>query len=269
MKIIKSINKLNKEVNFKAKIGFVPTMGSLHDGHLSLIESSKKKTDKTLVSIFVNPSQFNKKKDFSSYPKNISKDIRKLRKARVDYVFIPTVRQIYKKNISMKLKINKKDKVLCAKFRKGHFEGVLAVINQLLKIIKAKYLFLGEKDFQQIYLIKKLIKKRFRTKVIPCKTKRDSHFLAYSSRNLLLNKKQIKLARSIAKINFDFYKLVKNKYSNISNLSNIKSKILRNGVKIEYLEIRNKNNLSKYYNKFNFKIFIAYYINKIRLIDNF
>ena len=153
MKIIKSINQLNKEVNFKANIGFVPTMGTLHNGHISLIKSSQKKCNKTIVSIFINPSQFNVKSDYKKYPKNISKDIKILKKLKVDFVFLPAKKEIYKNNQVMRLKLKAKDKILCAKFRKGHFEGVLGVINQLLNIIKAKYIFLGEKDFQQIHLI--------------------------------------------------------------------------------------------------------------------
>ena len=188
MIIIKSINKLKKEVNFKANIGFVPTMGALHKGHLSLIESSKKKCQKTLVSIFVNPSQFNRENDYKKYPKNISKDIKILKKAKIDYVFIPQKNEIFKTKKEMKIKISNKDKILCGKFRVGHFEGVLGVINQLLKIIKAKYMFLGEKDYQQVYLIKKFIKNKFSTKVVKCKTIRDRNSLPYSSRNFLLEK---------------------------------------------------------------------------------
>ena len=188
MRIIKSINKLNKEVNFKANIGFVPTMGALHKGHLSLIDSCKKRCNKTLISIFVNPSQFNKKNDYKKYPRNLSRDIKILKKKGVDYVFIPNVRHIYKNKKKMRIKIINKDKVLCAKFRRGHFEGVLAVMNQLLKIVKAKYVFLGQKDYQQVYLIKKFIKNKFKTKIIPCKTIRDVNSLPYSSRNFLLKK---------------------------------------------------------------------------------
>ena len=178
MKIFKSINKLKKEVNFKANIGFVPTMGALHNGHISLIESSKKKCKKTIVSIFVNPSQFNKRDDFKNYPKNYLRDIKVLKKIKVDYLLIPTTKQIFRSQKQMKIKINNRDKVMCAKYRKGHFEGVLGVINQLLKVIKAKYIFLGEKDYQQLYLINKFIKKKYKTKIIPCKTIRDKNFFS-------------------------------------------------------------------------------------------
>ena len=269
MKIIKSINKLNKQVNFKAKIGFVPTMGALHKGHLSLIDSSKLKCEKTLVSIFINPSQFNKKNDYKNYPRNLSKDIKMLKNNKVDYLFIPKISQIYKNKSNRKIKIYQKDRVLCARYRKGHFEGVLGVMNQLLKIIKANYVFLGNKDYQQIYLIKKYIKNKFSSKIISCKTVRINNSLAYSSRNLLLNKNDIlKASKVINKIK-KFYYSIKNNFINTKKIKNIKNEIISSGVNVEYLELRNKYNLSKNYNKTNFKIFIAFYIKNVRLIDNF
>ena len=269
MKIIKSINKLNKEVNFKANVGFVPTMGALHNGHLSLIKSSMKKCKKTIVSIFVNPSQFNSINDYKKYPKNISRDINILEKRKIDYLFIPNKSDIYRNKKNMKIKINYKDKILCAKYRKGHFEGVLGVINQFLKIVKAKYMFLGEKDYQQVYLIKKFIKNKYKTKIIPGKTLRDKNLLAYSSRNFLLKNHELQKASRIAKKIKYFHNLIKKKFNNLNKLKVIEKDISKEGVKIEYFEVRNKNNLSKKINKLNFKIFIAYYINKIRLIDNF
>ena len=133
MIIFKSINKLNKEVNFKANVGFVPTMGFLHNGHISLIKSSKKNCKKTLVSILINPSQFNKKSDLKKYPRNLKKDIEILKKLKVDYLLTPHVKDIYKDSKSTKIKLNKNDKIMCAQYRPGHFEGVLAVITQFLK----------------------------------------------------------------------------------------------------------------------------------------
>ena len=115
MIIFKSINKLNKKVNFKANIGFVPTMGSLHNGHISLIKSCKLKCKKTLVSIFVNPSQFNKTNDFKKYPRNLTRDVAILKKLNVDYLLVPKINDIYNNKKSMKININKRDKNLCAK----------------------------------------------------------------------------------------------------------------------------------------------------------
>ena len=146
MIIFKSINKLNKEVNFKANIGFVPTMGSLHKGHISLIKLSKKNCEKTLVSIFINPLQFNKKNDLKKYPRNLKKDIKILKKLNVDYLLKPNVKEIYKSKKNTKIKLKKNNIIMCALHRPGHFEGVLAVINQFLQKFKPKNIFFGEKD---------------------------------------------------------------------------------------------------------------------------
>ena len=270
MIIFKSINKLNKEVNFKANVGFVPTMGFLHNGHISLIKSSKKNCKKTLVSIFINPSQFNKKSDLKKYPRNLKKDIEILKKLKVDYLLTPNVKDIYKDSKSTKIKLNKNDKIMCAQYRPGHFEGVLAVINQFLKKIKPRYLFLGEKDYQQLFLIKKFIRNKFKTTILSCSTIRDKNNIALSSRNVLLKNSQIKKSSFVSNLLIKFKKKIK---KNISNKKKLKEVIFKvnniKGVKIEYLEIRNKKNLSMKYNKSNLKLFLAYYNNKIRLIDNY
>ena len=270
MIIFKSINRLNKEVNFKANIGFVPTMGSLHNGHISLIKSSKKNCEKTLVSIFVNPSQFNKKNDLKNYPRNLNKDIKILKKLKVEYLLIPRIKEVYKNKRSTKIKLSKKDKIMCALHRPGHFEGVLAVINQFLINLKPKYIFFGEKDYQQLFLVKKFIKNKFSTKILSCPTVRDKNNLALSSRNILLDNKDIKKSSLIANLLIKFKKKIQKNISNQNELSSIIYKISKiKKIKIEYLEIRNKKNLSKYYKKNNFKIFLAYYNKKVRLIDNY
>jgi len=269
MIIFKSINKLNKEVNFKANVGFVPTMGALHNGHISLIKSSKVKCKKTLVSIFINPLQFDKKKDLKKYPKNLNKDLKILKKLKVDYLFMPKINEIYKNKKNMKIKLNKRDKILCAKYRPGHFEGVLAVINKFLLNFKPKALFLGEKDYQQFILIKKFIKNKFKTKIIKCKTVRSNNLLPYSSRNFLLSKKDIKKASFVSTSVYKYCLSIKKNFKNIVNIKYVRKNIESKKIKTDYFEIRNKINLSKKFNKKNFKIFIAYYLNGIRLIDNF
>jgi pantoate--beta-alanine ligase len=269
MIIFKSINKLNKEVNFKANIGFVPTMGALHKGHISLINSSKKKCKKTLVSIFINPSQFNKKKDLEKYPKRLNKDIKILKKLKVDYLLLPKNNQIYKNKKNMKINLIKKDKILCAKYRPGHFEGVLAVINQFMINIKPKFMFLGEKDYQQIILIKKFIKKKFKTKIVVCKTVRLDNLVPYSSRNFHLSRNEIRTASFVSKCVHKFYLSIIKNFNNRFNINLVKNTIESKKIKTDYFEIRNKTNLSKNFNRNNFKIFIAYYLNDIRLIDNF
>ena len=270
MIIFKSINKLNKEVNFKAGVGFVPTMGSLHKGHISLINSSKKKCKKTLVSIFINPSQFNKKSDLNNYPRNLKKDIKILKNLDVDYLLIPNTNDIYKSKKDKKIKLIKKNKIMCSLYRPGHFEGVLAVINQFLKKITPRYIFLGEKDYQQLFLIKNFINKNFKVRVFACKTVRDKNKVALSSRNNLLSKNDLKKSSYIAGLMLNLKSKLKRSISLKYKIKNIIKKINKlENIKIEYLEIRNKKNLSKNYNKNNFKIFLAYYNKKIRLIDNY
>ena len=266
MIIFKSINKLNKEVNFKASIGFVPTMGSLHKGHISLVKNCQKTCDKTLVSIFINPSQFNRKTDYKNYPRTLDKDIKILKKLKVDYVLVPNIKEIYSRNTPRKISINKKYKVLCGKYRPGHFEGVLAVINKFLKDLKVKKIFLGEKDFQQYFLIKTFVKKRFKTKVVLCKTIRMNGSLPYSSRNKLLDNKSIRIAQKFTKKIINVFKNIKKNTKNTYLIQSVKD---NNNIKIEYLELRNKNNLSPVFNKKNLKLFVCFYINKVRLIDNF
>ena len=267
MIIFKSINKLNKEVNFKADIGFVPTMGALHQGHVSLIKKSQKKSKKTLVSIFVNPAQFNNKKDYKKYPKNIQNDLKLLNNLKVDYVLIPRIKDVYGNKKKRKFKISKSNKILCAKYRPGHFEGVLSVINQFIKKIKIKKIYLGEKDYQQYMLIKDFLKKNSKVKTILCKTIRMNNGLAYSSRNKLLDNNSIKEAASLVS---NIKKIFNSLKKNLKNQSIIKDFIDENKkINIEYLELRNKNNLSKKINKKNVKIFFAFYIQGIRLIDNF
>ena len=158
---------------------------------------------------------------------------------------------------------------MCAKFRKGHFEGVLDVMNKLTKIVRPKKIFMGEKDFQQLYLVKKELEKKYETKVIPCKTIRDRNNVALSSRNLLLNKSNLIIAAKIYETLVNIKKNTKNK-KNISSFLNLKKKELKKNykIKIDYLELRNINNLKISSTKKNSRLFIAYYLNNVRLIDN-
>ena len=267
MKILLNNNDLNEALNNVSKLGFVPTMGGLHQGHISLIKRSKNECKKTIVSIFVNPTQFNNKKDYIKYPRNIKKDLSILKKLNVNFVFIPKKKDIY--NFDRKITIAKKDQILCAKYRKGHFEGVIDVMDRLTRMIKPKKIYMGEKDYQQLYLVKNYLKKKSNAKIILCKTIRDNHKLALSSRNLHLKTKELSTARHISKdLNIFRKKLIKSK--NISQLISLKIKEYNNleNVKIEYLEIRNKFNLKKSHKIKNSKIFIAYFLKEIRLIDN-
>ena len=202
MKIIRNIKNLKETIKNIPNLGFVPTMGGLHIGHLKLIKKSINKCQKTLVSIYVNPTQFNKKKDFLKYPRNIKKDLKILKKHKVNFVFTPTTKEIFKEERLKKIILPNNQKILCAKFRKGHFEGVLDVMDRLIKLINPKYTFMGEKDFQQFFLVNKFISKKYKNKIYPCKTIRDKNFLALSSRNSLLSINELNKARQISKYLF-------------------------------------------------------------------
>ncbi len=270
MKILLSNNDLNEALYNVSNLGFVPTMGSLHEGHISLIKKSIKECKKTIVSIFINPTQFNNKKDFKNYPRNIKKDLLILKKLRINFVYLPSVKDVYHFKRKSPIKLKKKDKILCAKFRKGHFEGVIDVIDRLTKMIKPQKIYFGEKDFQQLYLIKKYNPKKLNVKIISCPTIRNLNKLALSSRNNLLTKNQLIKAEKISKKIFLFKKKI-SQNRNINTLVYKLKKELTNlfNIKFDYLELRNKSNLQVSNKIKNSKLFVAYYINKVRLIDNF
>ena len=271
MKIILNNSILQKTLGPFNDIGFVPTMGGIHEGHLSLIKKSIKLNKKTIVSIFINPKQFNDIEDFKSYPSNIKKDLAILKKIKkLDFIYIPKFKDIYDSKKQSNIKINKKDKILCAKYRKGHFEGVLDVMNRLTSLIRPKMIFMGKKDFQQLFLVKNYIEKKFNTKVIGCKTIRNKNKLALSSRNFLLNKQELKDVEKISKTFFN----LKNKIKNIRNINSFLQKSKKDlekffNIKIEYLENRNTKNLTISNKYRGSKVFLSYYYKNIRLIDNF
>ena len=278
MKLIKQITDLNKAIHQENDLGFVPTMGSLHKGHESLIRTSKKLCKKTIVSIFVNPTQFNNKDDYKTYPRNLSKDLKILKKLKVDFVYLPTENQIYKNMNLPKIVFKKSQNILCAKSRKGHFEGVLNVLNRFVKLISPKMMFMGEKDYQQYFLTWNFISKNYKTRVYSCKTVRGLNGMALSSRNIQLNKVRLKASGLIAN------KLIKLKRSlctrnglarnNSKKSKELIQKMKKNliekfNIRIEYLECRNLMTLTTNLNNKPFKLFVAYYLNNVRLIDNF
>ena len=271
MKIILNNSILLKTLRPFNDIGFVPTMGGIHEGHISLIKKSINTNKKTIVSIFVNPKQFNSIKDLRSYPANIKNDLVILKKIKkIDFIYIPKFKDIYEDNKPSHIKIEKKYKVLCAKYRKGHFEGVLDVMKRLTTLIKPKNIFMGNKDFQQLFLVKKFIEKKFNTKVIGCKTIRNRNKLALSSRNYLLKKKELNEVEKISKKIFS----LKNKIRNTKNIKKYLQKSKKDlenffNIKIEYLENRNIKNLAISNKYKESKIFLSYYYKGIRLIDNF
>ena len=271
MKLILNNKTLNETLRPFKDIGYVPTMGGIHKGHISLIKQSRKSCKKTIVSIFINPKQFNNKKDLKSYPSNIYNDISILKKNKdVDYVYVPKFKDIYRSEKKSTIKIKKNDKILCAKYRKGHFEGVLDVMDKLTDIIRPKKIFMGKKDFLQLFLVKNFIEKKYQTKVISCETIRDKNMVALSTRNYLLNKVELRIAGKIAKLLLMLKKKIKNK-KNITYILLKQKKLMQEnfGVKIQYLELRDEKKLKISNKTDKSRIFISYYLRDIRLIDNF
>lgn len=248
MQIINNIHTYKKYYNtIKNKtIGFVPTMGALHNGHISLCKESIKYNDITIVSIFINPTQFNNKQDLTTYPKDITQDLNILKKYKIDGVFVPEYQEIYQDDFNYQMTENNFSKILEGKFRPGHFTGVLTIVLKLLNIIKPNNIYMGEKDYQQAILIKNMIDAFFiDTKINICPTIRDDSGLALSSRNKKLSDQDLIKAK-------EFNKILKNNQS----IYNKKQQLEQLGFTVEYIE--NINN----------RILSAVQINNIRLIDN-
>ena len=269
MKVIKNKKIIKRILKGYKSLSFIPTMGSLHNGHISLIKKAKKDKNKIIVSIFVNPKQFKNNKDYKSYPRNLRKDLNILKRQKVDFVFLPTVKDIYSHKTKNKIYLDKFSKNLCGKYRPGHFKGVINVVNRLVEIICPKQIYLGKKDYQQLILIRKhFSKNNIKIKIIECNTHRDAFGLPESSRNKSLNYNQINIARKVSQILKKNKSIIKHNFKNF-RLNNLKNQIKSLGIKkIEYLELLNLKTLKYPKINENFNIFIAYYLGKSRLIDN-
>jgi pantoate--beta-alanine ligase len=181
-------------------IGFVPTMGALHEGHLSLVRRAKQENDVTVVSIFVNPIQFGPSEDFKKYPRDIDGDTEKLKIEGVDIIFMPEISSMYSKGFSTHVEVEKISERLCGAFRPGHFRGVATVVTKLLNIVKPTRAYFGQKDFQQTVIVKQLVKDLdMDVDIVICPTIRERDGLAMSSRNAYLNEKQRDAATVIYK----------------------------------------------------------------------
>ena len=252
------------------KIGLIPTMGSIHDGHLSLVENSIKENFFSITSIFVNPTQFNDLKDFKKYPQNKKQDIEKLNTVKCDAVFFPQIEEIYPEGIKRKKTISKYRDILCDKFRPGHFDGVTTVVKSLFDIVTPDTVFFGEKDFQQLKIIKELIKKNnLPIQLIDCPSVRSKNGMSLSSRYNNFNTNQEILFNQISlKIN-DCVNLLK-KQIDINNLKNLYQYLEEDKkIKVDYLEVRDDDELLLTQKNKNARLFISFYIEDIRIIDNF
>lgn len=264
---------LTQKANAGNKIGFVPTMGALHPGHISLIGYSKMNCALTVCCIFVNPTQFNDANDFEKYPITLDKDIDLLEKNGCDVLFLPDAKEIYQNRLSSlpHYDIGYLETVLEGKYRSGHFQGVCQVVHRLLDIVKPHNIYLGQKDYQQCMVIKKLIALiDIKTDVIICPTLREPDGLAMSSRNIRLNVSERKKATKISET-LQFIK----KEIKPGQLNELKDwavkKLTTEGFKADYVEIANAATLeiiNKWDGTLPIVAIAAAYLNEIRLIDN-
>jgi len=276
MKILNTIKEIRGYLNeIRSKglsIGFVPTMGALHEGHLSLIREAKKENDFVVCSIFVNPVQFNNEADLEKYPHEIESDIKKLKNEKCDLLFHPSVEEMYPEPDNTKFDFGDLDKVMEGKFRPGHFNGVAVVVKKLFEIIEPKRAYFGLKDYQQLVIIHKLTKDyNLSVEIVPCAIIREENGLAMSSRNELLSESEKKQASLIystlkrVKIQSGFATISELKESAFSQFKKSKT------MKLEYFEIVDLYSLKPlrtWAESNNIIACIAVYVGKVRLIDN-
>jgi pantoate--beta-alanine ligase len=264
---VKKIRKANQS------IGFVPTMGALHPGHISLIEKSKHTCNVTLSSIFINPTQFNNANDFKKYPVTLEQDIYTLEKNRCDILFTPGLKEIYPYGTDTEkhFDLGYLENILEGKYRPGHFQGVCQVVKRLLEIVTPSHLFMGQKDYQQCMVIKRLLKlENFNVELMISPTLREESGLAMSSRNLRLNEQQKENAAEI-------YKTLQNIKQNIKPGSLLQLKkegeetLSNKNFKVDYVEIAQADNLkivNEWDGKAKLVVLAAAFIDDVRLIDN-
>lgn len=276
MQIIYTISDLRKcveDVRRKNQIiGFVPTMGALHQGHISLIEQSKKNTDVTICSIFVNPTQFNDPKDYEKYPVKTAEDIEQLRQANCDIVFIPSVEEVYPQKDEHVYDLGSMDKLLEGRFRPGHFNGVASVVKRLFEMTTPDKAFFGEKDFQQLLIVKELVRRnQIPVEIIGCPIVREADGLAMSSRNIRLSQQERKIAGNINKILFSIKENYHKKSLQDTKEEALASIAMFNEFRLDYLEIVDRKTLLSLQNWTDADeiiVCVALFIGEVRLIDN-
>ncbi|MBI9039688.1 MAG: pantoate--beta-alanine ligase [Bacteroidales bacterium] len=263
---------LTKQSSDGRTIGFVPTMGALHEGHLELMRRAKLENDILVCSIFVNPIQFNNKEDLKKYPRTLEDDIRKLESIACDVLFAPSAQEMYPEKEKTVYDFGNLDKVMEGQHRPGHFNGVAIVVKKLFDIIQPDKAYFGEKDFQQLVIIQTLVKQQnLSVEIVPCPIVREKDGLAMSSRNKRLSPEERKLAPIIFKT-LQFVKNNFHKFSIEEINKHVVSEINSNpGMKLEYFEIVDKKTLSPITNLIGSKdsiACIALFLGKVRLIDN-
>ena len=278
MEIFYEITPLKKKLaalkSQSKKIGFVATMGALHAGHISLVETSNRENDITVVSIFVNPTQFNNKEDLEKYPRNTEADIRLLEDNECDIVFIPSVEEMYPEEDTRVFELGSVAEVMEGKFRPGHFNGVCQIVSKLLDIISPDNAYFGQKDYQQIAVVKAMVKKympKFKGNIVPCPIKREADGLALSSRNSHLNPEQRKSAVLISKTLFKVKEMSDNGATQKEITDFVKKNIATDAnLCLEYVEIADKDTLLPVEGNLpvNAVVCVTVFDGSTRLIDN-
>jgi len=271
-KLINSIDEMSAiRRQLRGKVGFVPTMGFLHEGHLSLVREAKKQTDIVIVSIFVNPTQFGANEDLSNYPRNIERDIELLTNLEVDYIFFPTDEQMYPEGFKTWVNVDKITQVLCGKSRPTHFRGVTTIVAKLMNIVDPDLMFMGEKDFQQLVVLKQMARDlNFRTKIVGCSIAREEDGLALSSRNEYLSiegrKKALCLNKSLLLAQNLFNEGITSSNKIISQMTDL---IEDNESIIDYIEVFDPKTLEHIPELVSgCRIALAVIVENTRLIDN-
>ncbi|ASK77903.1 pantoate--beta-alanine ligase [Paraphotobacterium marinum] len=255
-------------------IGFVPTMGNLHEGHLSLIREIKRHSDWVICSIFINPTQFNSQKDFETYPQTHQQDIELLKKENIDAIFMPSATEMYGKNLKLNTKIHVSPlaNLLEGELRPGHFDGVATIVNKLFNIIKPNVSIFGEKDYQQLLIIKKMVTELdLPVQILSLPTKRNTNGLALSSRNNKLSITSLKKAENIFKVlNYLKTEIVSyNKKDYIALKFEAKELLRKHDIVLEELYFRDAGNLEEIsIETNNVVILISCFLENVRLIDN-
>lgn len=270
MQVVHTVEEIKqKRLEFsQRKIGFVPTMGALHEGHLALVKKCKSESELSIVSIFVNPTQFNDNKDLEKYPNTIEADLKSLEQMDVDIVFIPKFEDLYQNEQKLAVNIAEIEQKMEGSKRPGHFDGVIRVLSIFFNLIKPKHAYFGEKDYQQVLVVQQLINQHFPTiSLIKCPTIREHNGLAKSSRNKLLSESAFNRSGEI----YSTLKWIKENITaqSINSILDDGMRKLSERFEVEYLELRNENNLEETSNSLeNSRLFVAVQIESIRLIDN-
>ncbi|TRX72390.1 pantoate--beta-alanine ligase [Carboxylicivirga sp. M1479] len=259
--------RLNKE-----KIGFVPTMGALHQGHLSLVSEASKNSSVVVVSIFVNPTQFNNTNDLKRYPRDLQTDLDALSTVKCDVVFAPEVDEVYPETDTREFNFGALETVMEGKYRPGHFNGVAQVVSRLFDMVRPDKAFFGLKDFQQLAIIRAMTKQlQLPVEIVPCDTVREKDDLAMSSRNMLLSTMHRKNAPVIARTLFESCNFVANKSVEETKESVINAINATQGLEVEYFEIVDGYTLQPVdnWNDSDYIVgCIAVFADEVRLIDN-